>query len=296
MAADDERILNGEEPSNPGESENAVKELPENFNKWVADNEERIGRAKSLPYFLRDNDVFLIADDGIKGAKVVDRLKSMVNHLTHTEDTAAEQAATPFTEKQKKNHEEVSKAIGVEQGERMSFIDADSGKANPKYSLFSAVIGEENEYNNCTMTVVTHELRMRGWDVTALQMDSNKKILHDMMGGSTNKIWINPKTKQPPTPKVVSAKTYEKTMKRFEEETASVGRYHFSFKWEDGGGHIMCVDRLPNGELRFYDPQSNILNVDDWSKRINLKEGIKVTKVDGMMINTDFIGKLVAKR
>ena len=55
MAADDERILNGEQPSDPAESDNAVKELPDNFNKWVEDNEERIARAKSMPYFLRDN-------------------------------------------------------------------------------------------------------------------------------------------------------------------------------------------------------------------------------------------------
>ncbi len=55
MAADDEAILNGEQPSDPAESDNAVKELPDNFNKWVEDNEERIARAKSLPYFIRDN-------------------------------------------------------------------------------------------------------------------------------------------------------------------------------------------------------------------------------------------------
>ena len=61
MEADDEAILRGEQPSDPDASENAVTELPGNFTKWVEDNQERIDRAKSLPYFLMDN-VDLIAD------------------------------------------------------------------------------------------------------------------------------------------------------------------------------------------------------------------------------------------
>ena len=55
MEADDERILNGEQPSDPGESENAVTELPDNFTDWVGRNQDRIDRAKPLPYFIRDN-------------------------------------------------------------------------------------------------------------------------------------------------------------------------------------------------------------------------------------------------
>lgn len=32
-----------------------VKDVPKNFKDWVKENEERISRAKSLPYFLKDN-------------------------------------------------------------------------------------------------------------------------------------------------------------------------------------------------------------------------------------------------
>ena len=38
-----------------GESVNRVKDVPENFKKWVDKNAERINNAKNLPYFLRDN-------------------------------------------------------------------------------------------------------------------------------------------------------------------------------------------------------------------------------------------------
>ena len=53
LMADNERILNGEDVSTT--SVNEVKELPDNFTKWMADNKERIDRAKSMPYFIKDN-------------------------------------------------------------------------------------------------------------------------------------------------------------------------------------------------------------------------------------------------
>jgi hypothetical protein len=57
--ADDERIKRGEEPIEPNESENAVKELPDQFKTWMEDNAERIENAKSTPYFLADNEVLI---------------------------------------------------------------------------------------------------------------------------------------------------------------------------------------------------------------------------------------------
>lgn len=53
MAADDERILSGEEPTT--ESVNTVRDMPAKFKQWVEVNQERIDRAKSLPYFIKDN-------------------------------------------------------------------------------------------------------------------------------------------------------------------------------------------------------------------------------------------------
>ena len=53
MAADDERILSGEEPTT--ESVNTVRDMPDKFKQWTEANQERIDRAKSLPYFIKDN-------------------------------------------------------------------------------------------------------------------------------------------------------------------------------------------------------------------------------------------------
>lgn len=46
-------ILDGNEPGN--DSVNKVKDVPQEFKDWLDGNEERIARAKSLPYFLKDN-------------------------------------------------------------------------------------------------------------------------------------------------------------------------------------------------------------------------------------------------
>lgn len=57
MAADTQKLLKGESVS--GESENEVKDVPENFKEWVSENEERMERAKVLPMFLNDNKNYL---------------------------------------------------------------------------------------------------------------------------------------------------------------------------------------------------------------------------------------------
>lgn len=53
MDADEELIINGQEPGTG--SVNEVRDMPEQFERWLQDNEDRIGRAQSMPYFLRDN-------------------------------------------------------------------------------------------------------------------------------------------------------------------------------------------------------------------------------------------------
>lgn len=53
MDRDTERIMNGEEPLQ--ESVNKVETMPENFSKWVTKNQERIEKAKSLPYWIKGN-------------------------------------------------------------------------------------------------------------------------------------------------------------------------------------------------------------------------------------------------
>ncbi|MDR1372331.1 MAG: ADP-ribosyltransferase [Dysgonamonadaceae bacterium] len=56
LEADSERIINGEAPDS--RSVNEIKDVPDNFKKWVEANKDRIDAANNrgtLPYFLKDN-------------------------------------------------------------------------------------------------------------------------------------------------------------------------------------------------------------------------------------------------
>ncbi len=62
MAADTERILNGEEPLPAKDSENYEGSVSEKFDRWVMSNLKRIEEARNkgtLPYFLKDNEEYL---------------------------------------------------------------------------------------------------------------------------------------------------------------------------------------------------------------------------------------------
>lgn len=54
---DTQHILNGE-PTD-GESVNRVRDVPQAFNDWVADNKERAKGWSSMPYFIRDNPQYI---------------------------------------------------------------------------------------------------------------------------------------------------------------------------------------------------------------------------------------------
>lgn len=56
LAEDTRRIMRGEEPLPPSSSKNYVRSVPDGFSDWVKGNTERIEKAKSLPYFLSDNE------------------------------------------------------------------------------------------------------------------------------------------------------------------------------------------------------------------------------------------------
>lgn len=40
-------------------SKNEIKDVPDSFKEWIKNNEERISKAKSIPYFIRDNKSFV---------------------------------------------------------------------------------------------------------------------------------------------------------------------------------------------------------------------------------------------
>lgn len=68
MQADNERIMSGEQVAS--ESVNSVKDTPQKFKSWVSDSNERMGRAKSIPYFVTDNKKYTAVSIKDEAAKV----------------------------------------------------------------------------------------------------------------------------------------------------------------------------------------------------------------------------------
>ena len=88
-------------------------------------------------------------------------------------------------------------------------------------------------------------------------------------------------------------------MTDLDNATKEVGRYHLGFGWKGkNSGHIITAERLENGSLKIYDPQSGKSNI--WTKeymsRIGLsKSGIEILRVDNLLVNTDIIDGVVIK-
>lgn len=279
-------------------SVNEVTDVPNNYKEWIADNSSRIKEAEkrgTLPYWLKDNKTYKeYLDEDVTGNSMGDIVKSFINHITFKEDAELEQELTAFTNKQIRNHKKVSEIIGIEQGKRMSFKQADSNRSNPKYDWFDSFLNKTSPYNsNCPAAVVCHEMRLRGWNVTSLPFDSKNTTMEYMRKGKTEIAWIDPNTGKHPGMMLAFGKNKQSILGKFNKDTADVGRYHVRLTWKNGHGHILCIDRLPNGKLRIYDPQNNQLNLSDWIDSISYKKGLQYYRVDNLLINGEAVNDLV---
>ncbi len=88
--------LNGDDLSDYNWS-NKVDKLPDNFNNWIKDNAERIDRAKSLPYFMRDNTSFKVVGDAIPKRFKMDDIASAVKTVKAPNGSQTFGAFEPFS-------------------------------------------------------------------------------------------------------------------------------------------------------------------------------------------------------
>jgi len=83
--ADTRRILNGESPTDPGSSVNAVTDVPQKFKDWVDKNLTRIVKAKQLPYFITDNaDIVINMQTAKSPSTVIAKMMETENFLRYT--------------------------------------------------------------------------------------------------------------------------------------------------------------------------------------------------------------------
>lgn len=277
LMKENEAILAGKEPTE--ESVNRVSDVPQNFREWVKNNADRIKNARSIPYFMQDNRNYIdLGKYGYNGDRLGRKAsaKARFSLLEHTE-------SHNFSEQQVANFDEITQVTGYKRGEPMTFEEADHGKAN---------IGGDGD--NCAVCVLVHELRLRGYNITALAFDYSTNSLSTRLAANTRIAWLTPKGKMPEyTAKIGGEK--KDIISNIEKQTQAIGsRYHLGWDNPLGGGHIITLERTKQG-LVCYDPQKD----DFYSLEAiidEMQEGSKLEllRVDRLLVRPDFLKLLTA--
>ena len=189
MAEDNKRILRGEEVTNGGV--NQVNDVPKAFKDWVADNEGRLQRAKSLPYFLAENPKYSGVTPRMQGVSGFRGTKLGRQATKDAMKIYDDRPAPTLTSEQRTNINDIAKVLNTTP-KPMTFLEADEGKGNVGYGR------REYGYNtNCAATVLIHEARLRGLNITALPYSPDPNGLSFQLGENTAIGWRTEKGKTP---------------------------------------------------------------------------------------------------
>jgi hypothetical protein len=197
---------------------------------------------------------------------------------------------------------EIEKALNITKGKPMTVQRADKQHANPNRD-------KGREYRiNCQTCTPAYVLRTMGFDVTAKPNTRGSKPEYLSQGMNAWEVWKN--TDGTPAVHVsvnswLAGKKYMKmTEKRwlefFNETCKDVGIYGLCIGWKrDGGGHMTVLQRFPDGELRYIEPQHdnskgsgresydlNFLARHGGANQANCRG---IMRIDNKLFNMDFI-------
>ena len=203
----------------------------------------------------------------------------------------------PLSPAIKANAQIVAKAVGVKLGAPMTFEQGDGMKGNPNYGK------SEHFSKNCQSCVVANELRRRGMNVRAQGYDLLAKSGYQFDVARDCSIpWLDKSGNRPKFTQLAS-RTEARHLEELGSATREEGRYFVLCYWKTRGGHIFTAERLSDGKLRLYDPQTGAIG--DEKKGIFDRFGenyfskirgnmLYVMKVDDLIIaDPNQIGKLV---
>ena len=290
MAADNARLLRGEEPQT--DSVNTVRDVPQEFKDWLKDNQERAKRSTSVPYFISDNEKYL--PDGYKNLYAL-----KTPYATYAEYEAAmrfNKKHADFTPEVIKNNRDLDQALPVMQGKIMNFTEADDMKGNPHYSDPDAQA--QGYWENCQTCTVGYELRRRGFPVEAMP-NKNWDILKFYSDNTMTQDdrFLNPDGSRPIKKRPLQLSDTIKAKTGFiEDNTKEAGRYELYFEWKTRKGetpsaHVIVVERQKDGNLLWLDPQSGKHGSSTVFKGFLTKAKpikISVLRIDDKIINPKF--------
>lgn len=195
--------------------------------------------------------------------------------------------------KMRENDKAVAAALKTKVPKKgMTFEEADDHRSNPKYDE-----GRKPYRINCQCCVVSHEMRLRGFDVEAVPNMRREGSVPRILSRGTHKAWIDPKTND--TPKIEKAFDF----RRMTEKATEVGRYHVRWTWRGkDSGHIITFERTKEG-MFFYDPQTGKkYTLEEINKKWDGQnyaqieyDSVAFYRVDNLTLNTEYI-KAVKKK
>ena len=287
IAKDTQKILNGEAVDD--ESVNRVDDVPQVFKDWLTENDERIQRASSVPYFMSDNTKYTGVQPsyGTVGAVTGTKLGRAATKAAFK--VYEDMPAPTLTQEVRDNTAAIASSMGIKTPPKpMPFLDANEGRSNVSY-------GKGDEFAaNCQAAVAVHEARLRGLNVTSLGYDSSTNSVSYQLGEHFENIWQHPKTGKTPTPTMLRAPSFDNMLGKIDTATKAVGRYHIGINMSGNRGHVITAERFPDGRIMFYDAQNGaFLKLEEYA--VSGVEYFEVLKVDKLILRRDLF-KEIARR
>lgn len=323
IAEDTRRILAGEPLD--GRSVNRVDDVPQEFTDWVRDNSERIERAKSLPYFIKDNKDVVDKILNPKQKELTTLEKAKLRHEARTPEQIEaikrnywmRFESDELTQEQKianiNAYLELERQLKIKRGRPMTYNQADHGRENPYYAEGSNF--KEGYLNNCQTCTMAHLLRRKGFNVSAMpnkitQIIKNGKVVGerqstyeylDKVGVNWMQRFINPDGKAVEYTRISSwarekglSRISAKQIECFLEETMrNDGIYEIYCGWKTGDAHVFCAE-VVNGKMKLFDPQSGKSNVFFYISRMKANS-VMCAKIDQAHINELIGARLFAR-
>ena len=201
-----------------------------------------------------------------------------------------------FSKEQIANCREIERVLGIKKGRPMTWEMANYGKENPKYYI------DEQYRVNCQTCTVVHELRRRGFNITAKGKYEGFNTIDEKVmrwwQRFTNPDATDVNMKFSSTWKRISGftnMTNERKLKFLFEQMPVDGRYEVYCQWKGKSAHVFNVNRT-KGQYLWFDAQSGRYGkvVENYVKEMK-GTGISVIRIDDKIINPEMCKAFNAK-
>lgn len=312
-------------------SPNLIKDMPDNYYEYIEKNRDRIERSierGTQPWWISDNYIDgdinsgfialrqktvapggIVLPGGVSAPGAIQQTQRKDGIILGDDDVAKilQEDRTLYTAEQLKNLDEIEKLLGVSRGTSMSWEEANRGAENPLYNM-------GGQYTtNCQTATIVHELRRRGFNVTAKgAVDGIEKLY--AQGFDWEKRFLTPSGTKI---HVENAESWAKVrginriMRKhldafLVEKMKEDGRYEIYAEWEpakfskkkmktQNGAHVFMAE-VKNGKIIYFDPQTGSSgSATDWYFDFVKNQTVCVMRIDDKIINPLMAKALNAK-